>query len=121
MGWHASSGDGFYLDGVWTSVGYPGDSHRGRVPMVEDRIKLDDVDDEGSDGKELESYVYASHGWSGGPMFYLLDGDPRVVGVMSGYEEELSFWDFFVKEHTVSAGGMHMARLIAYGRENWKP
>jgi hypothetical protein len=119
MGWHASSGDSFYYSHRWTSVGYPDDSFGGQVPMVEDNIGLDDVDDEGSDGKELESYVFASHGWSGGPLFGILDGQPKVVGVVSGFETEFSFWDFFVKDHTVSAGGMHMASLIAYGRNNW--
>jgi V8-like Glu-specific endopeptidase len=121
MGWQASSSNSFYKDGTWTSVGYPGDSHDGNLQMVEDGIKLDDVDDEGSDGKELESYVYSTDGWSGGPLFRLVDSDPRVVGVMSGNEKEFSFWDFFTADHTVSAGGLHMARLIAYGRENWKP
>ena len=89
--------------------------------MVEDGIRLDDVDDEGSDGKELESYVYSSPGWSGGPLFEMTAKGPLLGGVMSGNEEEFSFWDFFVQDHSVSAGGLHMAHLIAYGRENWKP
>ena len=121
MGWESSSSNDFYLDRTWTSVGYPDDSFGGQEMMVEDGIRLDDVDDEGSDGKELESYVYSSAGWSGGPLFEMTAGGPLLGGVMSGFEEEFSFWDFFVADHTVSAGGLHMAHLIAYGRENWKP
>lgn len=119
MGSHGSSGDGFYMDGTWTSVGYPGDSMNGQVPMVELGIRLDDVDDEGSDGKELESHVFSTPGWSGGPLWGWVDDQPKVVGVMSGFEEEFSFWDFFTADHSVSAGGNHMVNLVKYGWANW--
>jgi V8-like Glu-specific endopeptidase len=121
MGWKASTGDSFYMDGAWTSVGYPADFHNGIAPAMEDGIKLDDVDDEGSDGKELESYVYSSKGWSGGPFFRVESDGPKLVGVLSGYEEEFSVWDWFIAKHTVNAGGMHLGQLITYGRTNWAP
>jgi V8-like Glu-specific endopeptidase len=121
MGWRASSGDSLYYNGRWTSVGYPDDFHGGQVAAEEDGIKLEDVDDQGSDGKELESYVYASAGWSGGPLFDVEPDWPRVVGVMSGSETEFSFWDFFTATHSVSAGGLHMGQLITYGRTFWTP
>jgi hypothetical protein len=113
------SNDSPYLDGRWTSVGYPGDSSGGQVPMVELDIALDDIDDEGSSGKELESYVFSTGGWSGGPLWGWIGDQPRIVGVMSGNEEELSFWDFFTADHSVSAGGGHMVDLVKYGWSNW--
>lgn len=121
VGWRSSSGDDMYSNGRWTSVGYPDDFHEGQVAAVEDGIKLDDVDDEGSDGKELESYVYASFGWSGGPLFDIEPDWPRVVGVMSGTETEFSLWDFFTATHSVSAGGTYMGQLVTYGRTFWAP
>lgn len=119
MGSHASSGDDFYYDGEWTSIGYPTDSMGGQVPMVELGIKLEDVDDEGSSGKELESHVFSTGGWSGGPLWGWVDGQPKVVGVMSGNEEEFSFWDFFTADHSVSAGGGHLVDLVKYGWATW--
>jgi V8-like Glu-specific endopeptidase len=122
VGWMGSqswSDDAPYLDGRWTSVGYPVDASGGQVPMAELDLKLDDIDDESSDGKELESYVFSTGGWSGGPMWGWINDQPRVVGVMSGFEEEFSFWDFFTADHSVSAGGGHMVDLVKYGWSNW--
>jgi V8-like Glu-specific endopeptidase len=122
IGWMGSqswSNDDSYLNGRWTSVGYPSDSFGGQVPMIELDIALDDIDDEGSSGKELESYVFATAGWSGGPLWGWINDQPRIVGVMSGFEEEFSFWDFFTADHSVSAGGGHMVDLVKYGWSNW--
>ena len=119
MGSWGSSGDDFYYDGEWISVGYPGDSFGGHVPMVELGIKIDDVDDEGSDGKELEAYPFASPGWSGGPLWGWVHDQARVVGIMSGEETEFSFWDFFTVDYHVSAGGLRMVDLVKYGWANW--
>jgi V8-like Glu-specific endopeptidase len=120
MGYRASTKDDMYYARTWTSVGYPRVYEEGLVPALEENVSIVDIDGEGSDGKELESHVYGSKGWSGGPLFAVEgDGQPRVVGVMSGYEEEFSFWDWFIAKHTVHAAGMRMANLIQYGRTNW--
>ena len=124
IGWMGSQGskdNDFYKRITWTSVGYPADSHSGNVQMVEEFIKLSDVDDEGSNGKELESYVYSSGGWSGGPLFHMLENGAYLGGVLSGREKEVSIWDFFTATHTLSAGGIFMVDLIKYGLANWKP
>ena len=35
--------------------------------------------------------------------------------MMSGSEEEFSFWDFFTADHSVAAGGLHLVDLVKYG------
>jgi V8-like Glu-specific endopeptidase len=121
MGTYGSSGDSFYQNRGWTSVGYPVNTLGGQVPTVEDNIAIVDVDDESGGGKELESHVYSSGGWSGGPLWGFLSAgaDPRVVGVVSGREEEFDFFSFFTATHTVNAGGLHMVNLVKYGIANW--
>lgn len=117
MGSKASPADDLYYDGLWTSAGYPNDFHRGQVAAVEDGIKLEDVDNEYIDGIELESYLFSSAGWSGGPLFDVEDGWPMAVGVTSGSENEI-LYDVTVTRG-VSAGGMHLLQLIIYGRTFW--
>lgn len=125
-GWLGSqwwSDNGPYMDrGDWVSVGYPRDAMGGQVMMVERNIKLHDVDDEGSSGRELEAHTFSTNGWSGGPIFGVLDQQHRCVGVMSGREwESDGFLGIFGSAHwhSVSAGGKMMTELILYGLANW--
>ncbi|KAK0643215.1 hypothetical protein B0T16DRAFT_391779 [Cercophora newfieldiana] len=82
--------------------------------MVEQPVRIVDVDDEGDDGKELESDMYSLGGWLGGPLWGAIEFDIRVVGVMSGDEA-----DFSQPRHTVSAGGVAMVLLVQYGLAHW--
>ena len=119
MGWEASKRNRWYMRRTWTSVGYPLWYHDALVPAVEDSFRLQDVDRDGSDGKQLESHVYAGHGWSGGPLFRIVDGIGYVAGVDSGSEIEGGPFGLISREHTVNAGGLLLGRLITYGRHNW--
>jgi V8-like Glu-specific endopeptidase len=106
----------------WTSVGYPGDAMGGQVMMVERAIRIHQVDDEGSKGRELEAHTFSTPGWSGGPMFGTIDQQQRCIGVMSGKEfENDGFLGIFGQAHwhSVSAGGEMMTELILYGLANW--
>jgi hypothetical protein len=84
--------------------------------LVEDNVGIVDIDDEGADGKELESNVFSLGGCSGGPLWGHVDGQGRVIGVLSGQET-----DFLRPRHTVSAGGKAMGDLIVYGQNDFKP
>jgi len=119
MGTRSYGNDDDYKNRAWTSVGYPDNSLNGQVPMVEPNLAVNDVDSD-QDGKKLETnYLFASPGWSGGPMWgFLGENDPRVVGVMSGFEDEWS-WIFFHETDDVSAGGSHMVNLVIWALQNW--
>ena len=117
MGTQSFGSDDGYLSGSWISLGYPvegGTNPNGSLMMVEQPVRIVDVDDEGDDGKELESDVYSMGGWSGGPLWASIGGDPLAVGVLSGQET-----DFLQPRHTVSAGGIAMVRLVQYGLATW--
>jgi V8-like Glu-specific endopeptidase len=122
MGTRWWGNDNEYKTRRWISVGYPGDSLNAQVPMVEADITVNDVDDQG-DGKKLETdNLFASPGWSGGPMWNFLgsDGvsDPRCVGVMSGWEQE-SFLFWTTETDDVDAGGSFMTNLVIWAEQNW--
>ena len=117
MGSKSFGSDSDYYNGVWTSVGYPVEPANpgGQSMIVEDNVKIIDVDDEGSEGKELETHLYSVGGWSGGPLWaFFGPNEPYVIGVMSGDET-----DFLQPRHTVSAGGSAMVKLVKYGIANW--
>ncbi len=123
VGWMGSQSfgdDDNYYNGNWTSVGYPGDFFSGQRPSVEYNLTIEDVDND-DDGRELETYVFSTGGWSGGPLWGWIDNEPKVIGIMSGNEEEftLAFWEGFSEDHSVSAGGGHMVDLVKYGYANW--
>ena len=110
-----------YTDRTWISVGYPAvDNMTGTRPIVD--FDIDIVDLDGDDGFEIETdYGRAfGGGWSGGPMWGLIGsggvigGDPRVIGVRSGYEAD--GWD---PVRGVFAGGDRLVDLIRFGRTNW--
>jgi len=121
VGWEASKRNRWYMRRSWTSVGYPEFFHDALVPAVEGPFKLQDVDREGKDGKQLESHVYAGHGWSGGPLFRVVDGIAYLAGVDSGSEREGGPFGWIIRDHTVNAGGVLLGRLITYGRKHWAP
>ena len=117
MGVQSYGNDSGYYNGVWTSVGYPIESVNpdAQFMLVEEDVRILDVDDEGSEGKELETHLYSLRGWAGGPLWaFLGPNDPRVIGVLSGEEVDL-----LQPRHTVSAGGLAMVKLVRYGKANW--
>ena len=85
LGWMGSrsfGNDDGYRGGSWTSVGYPAEPANpgAQFMVVEDNVRIVDVDDEGSDGKELESDLYSLGGWSGGPLWAFIESKPLVIG-----------------------------------------
>ncbi|KAL1862424.1 SPT3 Dosage dependent suppressor of Ty-induced promoter mutations-like protein [Paecilomyces lecythidis] len=119
-----------YMNKSWRSSGYPSDSFRGRAQMLLSNINLTDVDLHADTGKELESRIFASPGWSGGPMWEFMGGMPKIVGVCSGSEKDCSEStqgcygaegvldiDTF---HDVSAGGRLMTDLATYAFAHWQ-
>lgn len=101
----------------WMSVGYPVQS--GGVPFFTPNIEVLDVDSSG-DGRELETADFLMGGWSGGPLIGFFGLDPKVLGIASGHETELSIGWFHVTEtNSVFAGGKHMVDLVKYGYANW--
>lgn len=99
-------------------MGYPAEPANpgGNYMLFENNVRIVDVDDERGNGKELESDVYSLGGWSGGPLWGYIDGQPKVIGVSSGQET-----DFLQPRHTVSAGSRAMVKLIIYGQNNFRP
>jgi hypothetical protein len=116
MGSQSFGNDNDYEGPSWMSVGYPGLSG---VPFWAPDIKIDDVDSSGG-GRELETGEFLMGGWSGGPLLGFLGLEPKVIGIASGNEPELSIGWFHVTEtNSVFAGGSHMVDLVKYGYANW--
>jgi hypothetical protein len=110
MGTHWWQKHNGYLKKRWRSSGYPADSFQGQSQMVLSNINLTDVDYHGNEGKELESDIFASPGWSGGPMWGYIGGAPKVVGVCSGGEKDCS----------EQVGGCYSVEDTSdYGMRNW--
>jgi V8-like Glu-specific endopeptidase len=115
MGSFHSTDDDFYEDRRWISVGYPSSFAFGERPAVEVNVRCEDVDNEGSDGREIETNRFGSKGWSGGPLWnFVFANDPRVVAVMSGDEK-----DGLDPRRNVHAGGKHLVDLVKFGFANW--
>ena len=116
-GWMGSqwwSNEDEYYNRDWISVGYPvSQPNGGERPSIEVPVKVVDIDNDG-DGLEIETHKFALGGWSGGPLWFWINGDPRVVGIESGFEK-----DFLDPERTVFAGGRHLVDLVKYGWANW--
>lgn len=102
----------------WTLLGYPSAISSGSRPSYQTNNSVHDVDGDPHSGKELETYADMTPGNSGGPYFGWWGNDPRLVGVVSGQEEDYQFPFFKTKENVV-AGGNGFASLIAYGRQIW--
>lgn len=104
----------------WSIAGYPGSVALGRRPSRQNGISIFDVDSDSHGGEELESQTAdLSPGNSGGPMFAWWGNDPRLVGVVSGYEEDVIFYPPFREPGNVMASGPGFTNLIAWGRTNW--
>lgn len=118
-----------YIGRPWRSSGYPADSFQGNTQMLLSNVNLTEVEFHSDKGKELESDIFASPGWSGGPMWGYIDGAPKIVGVCSGSEKDCSeqvkgcYGIEGVKDidtfHDVSAGGRLMTDLTIYGMTHW--
>ena len=103
----------------WSIVVYPGAVAGGQRPSYQNGITIFDVDSYSNGGEELESQTAdLTPGNSGGPMFAWWDGDPRVVGVVSGAETDYIF-PFSSERANVMASGSGFSNLIAWGRTNW--
>lgn len=115
-----------YVKGPWLSSGYPTEPFKGMTQMLVTNLTLDGVDPHGEIGVELESKVFASAGWSGGPMWEYIDGRPTIVGICSGGERSCSeqpggcfMANLSDPYHDVSAGGKLMTELVRYGQKHW--
>lgn len=104
---------------VWSGIGYPGAIASGQRPAYQGGYSIIDVDSDSNGGKEIESRsADLTSGNSGGPIFAWWGGDPRIVGVVSGAEQEYWF-PFSIKWVNVFAGGSGFTNLIWWGRTNW--
>ena len=109
---------------LWSIVGYPGALANAERPSFQNSITVNDTDSDAAAGLEIESETAdLTPGNSGGPMFAWWNGQPRVVGVVSGYEGGI-YWDwwpphFYFDDENVMAGGTGFTNLIAWGRTNW--
>lgn len=102
----------------WTLLGYPSAVASGQKPSYQSSIPVVDDDGDSNGGLEIESYGDMTPGNSGGPFFSWWNGDPRLIGVVSGQEEEYSF-PFSTEKVNVVAGGSGFTNLMAWGRTNW--
>ncbi|HEY9501826.1 MAG TPA: hypothetical protein VIR01_09400 [Pyrinomonadaceae bacterium] len=110
--WH--SDEDWYYDDPWISVGYPtSEPNGGERPSIEIPVWVQDIDND-SDGLEIETHKFALGGWSGGPLWGWRGGQPKVVGIESGFEK-----DVFDPTRTVFAGGQHLVNLVKHGWANW--
>jgi V8-like Glu-specific endopeptidase len=103
----------------WTLLGYPGAVSGGTRPSYQSAASVFDDDSDSNGGQELESQVDATPGNSGGPFFGWWGGDPRIIGVVSGQEEDWIF-PFGFEKGNVMASGSGFTNLIAWGRTNWQ-
>lgn len=74
-----------------------------------------DIDDD-SPGIELETVIYTTGGWSGGPLWFFSGSDPIVVGVLSGEET-----DGLDPRRDVYAGYRAMVELVQFDHDHWRP
>lgn len=117
MGAYAPGDNNEYYAGSWSSVGYPaepGTNPGANFMIVEQPVKIIDIEVEPEGGLELESNVYSLGGWSGGPMWNWIGGQPLVIGVLSGRETDPG-----EARQNVSAGGKPLVDLVIYGRTTW--
>jgi V8-like Glu-specific endopeptidase len=102
----------------WTLLGYPSAVSSGQKPSYQSSISVIDDDGDSNGGLEIESEADMTPGNSGGPLFGWWNGDPRLIGVVSGQEEEYSF-PFSIDKVNVCAGGSGFTNLMAWGRSHW--
>lgn len=111
-------------DPYWSIIGYPGAIASAQRPSFQGNNTVIDTDGDSNGGTEIETRADLTPGNSGGPMFGWWDGDPRLIGVVSGQEEEWSpgFWPWEwgnTELVNVIAGGSGFTNIIAWARTNW--
>lgn len=113
----------------WQSSGYPTDlPFSGHAQMLQGGLAITGLTPVGIGALKLKSTVFASAGWSGGPLWGAVDGEPRVVGVTSGGERDCresesgacDGLDQVDDYHDVTAGGQLMTELVEYGQRRWR-
>jgi V8-like Glu-specific endopeptidase len=108
----------------WSIIGYPGAIASAQRPSFQGSVTTIDTDGDSNGGLEIETRADLTPGNSGGPQFGWWGGDPRIVGVVSGEEEEWSpgFWPWEwadTERVNVIAGGSGFTNLVAWARTNW--
>jgi V8-like Glu-specific endopeptidase len=111
-------------DPYWSIIGFPGAVAGGQRPSFQGSITSFDTDGDSHGGLEIETRGDLTPGNSGGPMFGWWSGDPRLIGVVSGQEEDWSPgawpWEWAdVERGNVVAGGSGFTNMMAWGRTNW--
>ena len=109
-GWNGTKGsgnDGYYLNNLWTSAGYPGNLEDGKR-LFRNTMSVYEVADRKHDSSLIKAWGDTAEGWSGGPLirWNVSSGYQEVAGVLSGGES------YF-------AGGPEMGRLVQWTRDNW--
>jgi V8-like Glu-specific endopeptidase len=104
---------------IWNVCGYPSEVAGGERPSWQGGVSILDDDDDSNDGQELESETAdITEGNSGGPIWAWWNSDPRVIGVVSGWESEYRFPSGY-QDNNIFASGAGLINLIAWGRSNW--
>lgn len=116
MGTQSFGDEDSYTEARWISVGYPGWFFNANRPAVEFDIDIDDIDSD-DPGLELEitDGQAGGDGWSGGPLWGVVDNDFRVIGIRSGTEK-----DGLDPRRGVFSGGRHMVDLVRHGLLHFK-
>ena len=100
---------------VWAHAGYPYDlSPNSARPCFELGIAVRDDDSDSYDTLEIETRADIASGQSGGPLWGVFEGDRRVIGTLSGRED-----NFGEETNSLFAGGNGLLQLIRWGRDHW--
>jgi hypothetical protein len=119
LGWMGSKSfgsDDDYYNPRWISNGYPTWFKDGNRPAAEFDVKIVDLDSD-DPGLELEvTYNTAmGGGWSGGPLWGVINNDFKIIGIKSGWEV-----DVYDPARGVFSGGNLMVELIKHGLANFQ-
>lgn len=128
LGWFGTKtyNDAWEDKAVFTRIGYAPIPAKGNADGRKPNRALNFpiLDDDLSYGVELEYRSDASPGDSGGPVFAWFKGEPRIVGVHSGSQEEfdlggLSHRGGITELNNVASGGQALVDLVKWGWKNW--
>jgi hypothetical protein len=103
-----------YYEGTWFLNGFPTTFMNGQRLAVEFPLDIDAIDNS-DPGLELETNFFVTDGWSGGPLWGWIAGEPRVIGIVSGWE-----WDGLYPIRSVMTGGRCLVELTQHGFINWQ-
>lgn len=98
-----SSGDG---EPFWWNISYPSDIGNGDQPTFQRDRRLDEDELDLGGGRAMSTDADMVKRQSGGPMLSFWDGDPYVVSVMSGFDDDTNW----------CAGGNDLTRLVNQAR-----